>query len=87
MILPRGFPIFCARPLFTIKDDVAINGNRDGTKTLRQRLIPFNAPFEQLSEKIRIEAQTARAANALKTVPAFPTAALIYISITTNIYD
>ena len=51
IILPKGLPKKSEIPLFTVNDDTAINGNREGISTFMHISIPENAPSAHSFEK------------------------------------
>lgn len=54
VIFSKGFLRRKQIPLLTVKDEINIKGNRDGTSTSAQNIIPFFAPKEAFFGKINI---------------------------------
>ena len=56
IIFVNGLPSVCEIPLFTIKEETAINGKSEGISTFMHISIPDSAPSAHSLEKIRSRA-------------------------------
>lgn len=86
IILPKGLPKKSEIPLFTVNDDTAINGNREGISTFMHISIPENAPSAHSFEKIKSIMHTITIASESSATVNLRKFALINIAITINIY-